>query len=93
MFTFLTVLAVLILPAIYATDYPTPAATFEAKEYTNWNNLKRSGKSRRADIHVDFKAEDGSDDFVHMYRLDLVGSAYDRGYAQGFLMAKGIQEN
>lgn len=85
--TFFALLAV--LPFILAIDYETPGQTFEAKQYTVWNNLRRAGKSRRAEISVDFKAEDGSDDYIHAYRLDLVGNSYDRGYAHGYLLAKG----
>jgi hypothetical protein len=83
-------LVLLAVPVVRSADYKAPPPTFEAKDFTKWDNIKRSGKSRRADIHVDYKAEDGSDDFVHLYRLDLVGNAYDRGYAQGYLMAKGM---
>jgi hypothetical protein len=90
---FAVVLAVLSsLSAVFAANYKAPPPTFEAKQYTVWNNLKRAGSSRRAEIGIDFKAEDGSDDFVHMYRLDLVGSAYERGYGHGFLLSKEIVE-
>lgn len=73
---------------IDAIDYLTPGATFDAKAYTTWNSEK-VGSSRRAEIYVDFTGEDGTADFVHMYRLDLVGNAYERGYAQGYLMSRG----
>jgi hypothetical protein len=77
------------VPVVRSTTYKTPPPTLEAKDFTKWDNVKRSGNSRRAEIHAEFKAEDGSDDFVHMYRLDLVGTAYERGYAHGFLLSKG----
>ncbi len=83
---FAVILNFLLLPVALCATYQTPPPTFEAKEYTNWNNLKRAGKSRRGDIYVPFKANDGSDDFVSMTRVDLVGNAYDRGYAHGFLL-------
>lgn len=70
------------------TDYPTPAATYEARDYTNWN-LHRVGKSRKALVDVRFTAADGSEDYVTVTRLDLVGNAYDRGYAQGQLLHEG----
>lgn len=89
----LIVIAVLFAPAVLAVrEYPVPAATYDAKDYTTWNNLKRAGKSRRAEIQVDFTADDGSADFVHMFRVDLVGNAYDRGYAQGYLLAREMAE-
>jgi hypothetical protein len=77
------------VPVVWSATYKTPPPTLEAKDFTKWDNVKRSGKSRRADILADFKAEDGSDDFVHMYRLDLVGTAYERGYDHGFLLSRG----
>jgi hypothetical protein len=80
------------LSAIFAAEYKAAPPTFEAKPNTVWNHLRKAGSSRRAEIGIDFKADDGSDDFVHMYRLDLVGSAYERGYAQGFLLSKEIIE-
>jgi hypothetical protein len=85
--TFLCLIGVL---AAFAAkiEYPTPGATYEAKEFTSW--VKRpAGKSRRGDIHVGFTATDGSDDFVDMIRLDLVGGPYDRGFAHGSLLSKG----
>jgi hypothetical protein len=63
---------------------------FEASEYTTWNQLRRVGKSRRAEIDISFKAADGSDDQVQMVRLDLVGNAKERGFAHGSLLAAEI---
>lgn len=71
-----------------ANTYPEPPPTFAAKDYTQWS-LKRAGKSRRADISVTFQANDGSDDYINMFRLDLQGNSYERGYAHGFLLSKG----
>lgn len=71
-----------------ATDYPAAPPIFDAKPSTTWG--RRSGKSRLGEINVAFTAEDGSSDFVKMFRLDLVGDAYTRGYDQGFLMHKEI---
>ena len=93
MAVFSLLIALLICSAvlIHATDYPTPGVTFAAKDYTTWN--KRSVmKSKRADIHIDFTAEDGSPDYIHLYRLDMVGTPYERGYAQGYLLSKEIIE-
>lgn len=86
---FTVIIAALATISTLAATYPTPPPTFQAKEFTHWS-LKRAGKSRRADINIDFKAEDGSDDYIHLYRLDLQGTAYERGYGHGYLMAKGI---
>ena len=86
----LIALLVLAIAAIAFADYPQPPPTFEASDYTTWHK-RFVQKSRRADINVNFKAADGSDDNISMTRLDLVGSVYERGYAQGFLLAKGKQ--
>ncbi len=85
---FALLVAVVIAVLTAATTYPVPPPTFEAKDYTTWHK-KLVQKSRRGDIRVDFKADDGSDDYVSMTRLDLVGNVYERGYAHGYLMAKG----
>jgi hypothetical protein len=85
---FTAIIAALATISTFAATYPAPPQTYEAKEFTHWS-LKRAGKSRRADINVDFKAADGTDDYIHLFRLDLQGTAYERGYGQGYLMAKG----
>lgn len=41
-------------------------------------------------INAPFTNADGSEDAVNMYRLDLVGNTYDRGFAHGALLAKEI---
>jgi len=87
--TFVGLLAVVAtLAGAVKTDYPTPAATYEARDFTKWN-LHKVGKSRKALVDVKFPAADGSEDYVTVTRLDLVGSAYDRGYAQGQLLHEG----
>jgi hypothetical protein len=73
---------------VAATDYPTPGATYEASAYTAWEE-KTVANSKKAKIYVPFTAADGSEDMVSIYRLDLVGNDYERGYAHGYLMAKG----
>lgn len=82
-------LVAVVVAVVSATTYPVAPPTFEAKSFTTWQK-KLVQKSRRADIQVDFKADDGSDDYVTMTRLDLVGNVYERGYAHGYLMAKGM---
>jgi hypothetical protein len=85
---FVLLLIVAVVAVVCATNYPVAAPTFEAKDYTTWHKTMVK-KSKRADIRVDFKAADGSDDYVSMTRVDLVGNVYDRGYAHGYLLAKG----
>lgn len=88
MFAALVVLLALIAYVAAATNYPTPGATYEAKDFTVWQRRKVQN-SRLADVTVNFKAADGSDDSLHLYRLDLVGSPYERGFAHGALLTKG----
>jgi len=87
-FSFVSVLAA--LGCALATDYATPGATFEAKDFTEWS--LKMGDSSKASINVPFTAADGSSDFVAIQRLDLVGTDRERGYAHGYLMAKEILE-
>lgn len=85
--------AVLLFGYIQASlclEYPPPPQQLDPTDFTDWSQTY--GESRRADIHVPFTNEDGSDDFVRLYRLDLVGNAYERGFAHGALMAKEIVE-
>lgn len=74
---------------VSATVYPTPPDVLYPT--TTWSRLK-SGKSRRGEINAPFVNADGSSDNVHMFRLDLVGTDYERGYAQGALLTKEIIE-
>jgi hypothetical protein len=69
--------------------YKVPPPTLDPKPYTTWTKL--SGSSRLALIDVPFAdPTTGESDNVHLYRLDLVGNNYDRGFAHGALMAKDI---
>lgn len=43
-------------------------------------------------IDMRFKAADGTDDYVTMFRADFVGNARERGYAHGALFAAEIVE-
>ena len=70
-----------------AVDYPVPLPTYEASDYTQWSSSVR--QSKKAKVNVPFTAADGSSDMIDIFRLDLVGNDYERGYAHGFLMAKG----
>lgn len=91
MFASLIVLLALVAYLAAATDFPTPAATFEAKDYTVWQRRKVQN-SRLADVTVNFKNADGLDDSVHLFRLDMVGTPYERGFAHGALLTKEIIE-
>lgn len=80
------------ISGIAATDYPAPNPTFEASSYTTWDE-KTVANSKKAKIYVPFTAADGSEDMISVYRLDLVGNDYERGYAHGYLMAKGEKDH
>lgn len=71
------------------TAYDIPPPTFDPQPYTQWT--KSVEKSKLAIVNVPFvNSADGSEDNVGIYRLDLVGSTYERGYAHGYLLAKEI---
>lgn len=74
----------------YGAQYQIPPQQLDPTPFTEWSQTY--GESKRADIHVPFVNEDGTDDFVRLYRLDLVGNAYEKGFAHGALMAKEIVE-
>jgi hypothetical protein len=38
---------------------------------------------------VDFTDPEGNADYVYLFRVDLVGDAYNRGYGHGYLLHKG----
>jgi len=80
-------LVVALIGSVFSTSvlYPTPQGTYDAKSFTTWDKIHVKG-SRRGNIYVPV----GSDDFVSMTRLDLVGNSYDRGYAHGALLAKEL---
>lgn len=89
--TFLGLLALVATLAQAAKDtttYPTPGPTYEASDYTKWE-ARHVGKSKRASVEIKFTADDGSDDYIALTRLDLVGNSYDRGFAHGKLLYKG----
>ncbi len=88
MLTFALLTACLAASATAANVYPEPPPTLDPKPYTTWDKLSHKG-SRKGRISVPFTGSDGSADSVNMYRLDLVGDAKTRGYAHGYLMAKG----
>jgi len=71
--------------------FPIQPPTFNANEFTSWGDKSVLG-CRRADINVPFTNNDGEDDNIHMIRLDLIGSSYDRGFAHGSLLTKEILE-
>jgi hypothetical protein len=76
----------LALVSVYA-DYPDPPQTFQAADWTKWDDVSVK-ESKRAMVDISF---DGGD-YIKLFRLDLVGDAKDRGFAQGALMAEEITE-
>lgn len=82
------IIAAVIACSAVATEYATPPPTFDPNPFTTWNKLEYKG-SKRAQIKVPFTNADGSEDSVEMIRLDLVGNSRARGYAHGYLLAKG----
>lgn len=86
---FVLLLAVLAV-AFAQTEFPEPPPTFQAAEFTKWDEDFTVAKSRRSTIDVRFTAADGSPDAIQMKRLDLVGDAKERGFAHGALLADDI---
>jgi len=64
----------------------------DPKPYTTWTSQSSDGLSKKAFVSVPFVNETGQDDSVNIYRVNLVGSASDRGRAQGQLLANEIVE-
>jgi hypothetical protein len=79
-----------ILACVYA-DYPEPPPTFEATKYTTWDTSFTAGNSRRSVVDIRFDDADGNPDYITMKRLDLVGTAKERGFAHGALLADDIK--
>ena len=88
MWVFCAFLSLLGILSVWAADYPAPNPTFDAGLFTTWTG-EAVRASRRAKVFVPFTASDGTSDMVSMLRLDLVGNDYERGYAHGYLMARG----
>lgn len=87
----LTVTIILALTAASqaaASDYPEPPQIFDALSNTKY--VKHSGKSRSGTINIDFQAADGSDDYIKLGRVDLVGDSKTRGYDYGKMLAHEI---
>lgn len=60
-----------------AFGYENAPPIFDPKPFTTWS--RTSGKSKYAYMQVPFTNADGSSDSVNMYRVDLVGTTYERG--------------
>ncbi len=88
MLAFNFLISLLFVAQATAGTYAEPPPTFEAAQYTVWDKLTIKG-SRKGTIHIPFTGADGQPDSVSMTRLDLVGDSHARGYAHGYLMAKG----
>lgn len=91
MFFLVVLLVLLVVLSAASISFPVQPPTFDASEYTTWGDASVLG-SRRSDINIPFKGSDGDDDNIHMIRLDLIGSSYNRGYAHGALLTKEIVE-
>ncbi len=85
----IVVLACFLCACVDAAVYPVPNPTFDASAFTTWTG-ESVGRSRKAKVYVPFTAADGSADMISIFQLDLVGNDYERGYAHGYLLAKGI---
>mmetsp|Transcript_5090 Transcript_5090/g.6452 ORF Transcript_5090/g.6452 Transcript_5090/m.6452 type:complete len:480 (+) Transcript_5090:59-1498(+) len=60
--------------------------------YTVWDGTSTDGLSRRAAVNVPFTNSSGDDDFVNLWRADLIGDATQRGFSQGELFVNEITE-
>jgi len=58
--------------------------------YTTWVATSSDGLSRRAQVDVPFVNASGVGDMISYSRVDLVGNAQQRGFAQGELFAQDI---
>ena len=46
------------------TEYPPPAVSYKASDYTKWK--RKYSQSRAADINVEFTGSDGKPDYIDM---------------------------
>lgn len=74
------------------SDYPAPPATYEASSFTKWDGTISVDGSKRGMINVQFQDAEGNDDYINVFRVDLVGDSQQRGFAHGALLAKEIRE-
>lgn len=81
-------LAIVAAAQASAADYPEPPQIFDGLSHTKY--LKHSGKSRSGIIDIEFTAADGTDDYIKMGRIDLVGDSKTRGYDYGKMLAHEI---
>ena len=89
MFVFTVLSSLLFVGSVSAGNvYQEPPPTFDPKPNTVWDKLEHKG-SKRGALNVKFTGTDGIADSVNMYRLDLVGDSHARGFAHGYLLAKG----
>jgi hypothetical protein len=84
----LSYLAVGMMAVASAQDQPI----LDPAPYTVWTATSSDGLSRRAEVSVPFTNSSGADDFVNIWRADLIGDATQRGIAQGELFAAEIVE-
>lgn len=72
--------AVLSLCALAGVSAFTPQI-LDPQPYTTFDPTASDGVSKKAFVSVPFVNETGQDDFVNLYRVNLYGSASDRGRA------------
>ena len=76
------------LLALLAASASALPSSYKASDYTTFDRRSVSG-SRRAQISIPVDA--AADDVIDMVRLDLVGDAKARGFAQGALITAEIE--
>lgn len=82
----LFIFALVFCAIVQIQGFQNPPPTYEAKDYTTWYGT--SGNSRVGSISIPA----GDSDTINLYRLDLVGDAYTRGFDHGALLYREIQE-
>jgi hypothetical protein len=73
--------------SVSADDLPP---ILDPAPYTEWTLTSSDGLSKRANVNVPFTNQTGDDDFVNLWRADLVGDATQRGFSQGELFVDEI---
>jgi hypothetical protein len=72
-------------------DFPEAQMSFEADRFSSFEDGDVHG-SRKGMINVNFKDAQGEDDYINLFRLDLIGTSKERGFAHGALLAKEITD-
>ena len=90
--SFFVILFVLGLCVHGDDTFPAVQKFFQASEYTKFDDSMDVAGSRRGMINVDFKDENGNDDYINLFRVDLIGTNQQRGFAHGALLAHEIRD-